>query len=363
MVTLAWRYARPRRLACAVVLFGFSACSPFEPAQTTRFKLLHAGSDSELGISNAHWLAYDDQHSRTAACTNAVAGDHDPSDCSTWFHPSFDWPASKCVPDADELKQGEMTDPGPNGSICVQGVLNPSLPCRTGSAQCLASSDDLNPSMDASNMWGAGFGLAFSASGKEPWDAIRHRVRGVAFDLSGVDEALLRDKILILRAELPIVLAANTAVPANHPLMRTDGSLIGVGGDLYRYDCTTKAQSQSHFEKNPPNRPLQLGDTLADADADAGTTAAAEIVTSELHPLGSPFWQLGPEASWGPSPMHVGHNEFEWSNVLPPKNSSYDFDPTQILGVHFQVAHADPSRTVPLHFAFCIQNLAFLLDE
>jgi hypothetical protein len=207
-------------------------------------------------------------------------------------------------------------------------------------------------------MWGAGVGLALSANGKQPWNAREHGVRGVAFDLSGVAENELGGTGLNLRVEIPIVLAPDATIPTDTPVMRNDGTLIGNNGRVYSYLCDSGTVLESPFPEE--QEPGQLRDVLVSADG--GPESGDVIVTSELHPSGSPFWQPGPMPAWVPSPLKVGHNEFEWGSVLPPKDSEYKFHETQILGIHFQVVHADPSNTEDLHFAFCIKNLAFLFE-
>jgi len=135
--------------------------------------------------------------------------------------------------------------------------------------------------------------------------------------------------------------------------MRDDGAVIGTNGKLYRAECTPQGVSQSSLSAEQNTGTLQ--------DVVSGNIVPKKLLTSELHPLGSPFWQSGVTSQWVPSPVQVGHNEFTWKSVLPPKSAEYPFDPTQIVGIHFQVAHGDPSNQEDLYFSFCVSNLAFIM--
>jgi hypothetical protein len=346
-------------LSLTLVCWQLSACSAFDPVSVPRFEFLHAGDNPELGITGAHWIAYDDQHSRTSACTNGATGNHEPSECSTLYEPAFDWDGPKCPNGTNDLSQGEIADPGPNGAVCIQGVLRRTSPCvRISDAeiaqgnprtQCLDTNDSNHRSVDASNMWGAGVGLAFTA-GDRGWDARAHGVVGVAFDLSGLTDAKLAAKELNFRVEIPIELDPDLDLLQGQPVMRSDGSVIGEDGDLYRYDCQAK-----RISKSVPSAEQHTG-KLSDVVVDGEPT----LVTSELHPQGSPFWQSGSEPLWVRSPAKAGHNELKFSSVLPPKDSGYSFDDRRIVGIHFQMAHGDPSNTSDLPFAFCISNLAVI---
>jgi hypothetical protein len=342
-----------RRLALSTVALGFllssvSACSSFEPAKERRYKLLHDKDDKELGIFGAYWRAYDDQHSATFACTNGAAGNHAPSECSHVDIPHFKWDGPKCRKDMGDLTDGDMPDPGPDGSICLQGLVGGVSHC-TGSPYCI---DDSNYG-DLSNIWGAGFGLVFDS--KDGWSAREHRVKGVAFDV-GPGDLTLGENGLNLRVQIPIVLDDSTPVPPARPLIRNDGSVLGMNGKIY--DCESGESSA------PPLPRTQT--TLGDA-----RVVGSDKVTSALHPVGSPFWQLPKTQDWGPSPVKVGHNEFLWSEVLPPpegltpddENDPYTFSDERILGVHFQVARPPKVNQKPFGFSFCISNLAFILEQ
>ena len=61
---------RPGRLAFALVCAALPACGSFDPVSVPHFEYLHVEDNPELGITGAHWIAYDDQHSLTSACTN-----------------------------------------------------------------------------------------------------------------------------------------------------------------------------------------------------------------------------------------------------------------------------------------------------
>jgi hypothetical protein len=348
-------------LAFGLACCALPACSSFDPVSVPHFQFLHAGDNPELGITGAHWIAYDDQHSRTSACTNGATGNHPPSECSTLYEPAFDWAGPKCPNGVNDLSQGEIADPGPNGALCIQGVLRSTSPCAripdaeiaAGSpqTQCLDTNDSNHRSVDASNMWGAGVGLAFTANDRG-WDAEAHGVVGVSFDLSGLTDAKLAEKDFHFRVEIPIELAPELDLPKEQPVMRSDGSVIGTDGELYRYDCSAEQISRSSL--SPEQHTGKLQDVVVDGEP--------TLVTSELHPQGSPFWQSGNESLWVRSPAKAGHNEFKLSSVLAPKDSGYGFDDRRIVGIHFQAAHGDPSNSIDLPFAFCISNLAVLLE-
>jgi len=347
--------AHSRASLVALVAFSACACSSFDPVEVPRFELVGQGDNERLEITGAQWVAYDDQHSLTSACTNGAAGNHDPDKCSLLYDPPFDWDEPKCVKGAAQLEDGKLKDPGKN--ICIQGVLRPYEGCQSSAQQCLETtiavgSTNTKEQVDASNMWGAGFGLAFTSHGKG-WNAKAHGVVGVAFDLSGMEEAKLGPKALNVRVEVPIVLAPETKLP-QQPVMRDDGKVIGISdGNLYHYDC----DSMNVVTERLPEE--QRTGTLNDVLSEKG---GSRLLTSELHPLGSPFWQEGTVSNWVPSPVHVGHNEFKLTSVLPPKDSEYVFDEdAEIVGIHFQVVHGDPSNKEDLPFSFCIANLAFLL--
>ncbi|HEY0466172.1 MAG TPA: hypothetical protein VGC79_18305 [Polyangiaceae bacterium] len=352
MVAARFRATPAQAFALGSLLLGTSACGSFDPVTQTRFTLLDAQTFESLDMLGAHWVAYDDQHSLTAACTNGAAGDHDPEECSNIYQPHFDWPRSKCPPLPAELDEGRMAQPEPGGSLCIHGQLSAMTICKNPDKQCY----DANDVGDVSNMWGAGVGLAFSADGKTPWLAHEHGVRGVAFDLSlSGDTTLAVDSTspseLNLRVEVPLLLPAATPVPDMRPLMREDGRVIGTNGKLY--DCAA-GELEDSFDRGQTT----LGSVLL---------KPAETVTSELHPYGSPFWQKSASSDWGPSPVRLGHNEFEWRDVFPPPQNDryrYPIDHAQmpILGVHFQVVHPKLGNTVPLAFVVCIKNLALLLE-
>jgi hypothetical protein len=349
MVAARWRRLGFGTTAIACLLSGISACSSFDPAKERRYKLLHAGDDRELQISGAYWRAYDDQHSSTFACTNGAAGNHAPNECSHLDIPHFDWDGPKCLEARGDLTDGNIA-PRADGSICLQGLLAGVAPCADPNPdRCIDSGDD----GDLSNIWGAGFGLVFNSN--EGWNADEHRVRGVAFDLSPQD-LKLGGSDLNLRVQIPIVLDDDTKVPFTRPLIRDDGTVLGKDGKIY--DCDSKPR---------PTMPEPRMET---------TLRAARViesghVTSELHPSGSPFWQLADAEDWGPSPLDVGHNEFEWDDVKPPPERLpgaddepvYSFRSDRILGVHFQVARPRKTNQEAVGFNFCIENLAFLLDE
>jgi hypothetical protein len=337
--------------ALAISLLAVSACSSFDPVKATRYMLLNADNYDALDISDAHWVAFDEQHSFSAACTNGAAGNHAPKDCSEVYAPWSGWKDPKCPPSEAELSQGYLADPGSNGAICIQGVLRRTLACNTGSAQCFQANG-----LDVSNMWGAGLGLTFSKFGKDAWSAPAHKVRGVAFDFSGSEETRLN-----LRVGIPIVLAPDIPVPSDRPFMRSDGSVLGTDGNIYNCDST---QSK---EPRVDRSTTTLKDALVEEHA-------RDPVTSERHSYGSAFWQ-SPSAnpSWGSSPVEVGHNEFAWSAVQQPPEApphagepdpyNYPFSSAQILGIHFQVVPPPKGNKVDLNFAFCIRHLALLLEE
>jgi len=345
MVTVAWRCASVRAAAIGALLFGISACSAFDPVKETRFTLLNPNTYAALGMPNARWVAYDDQHSFSAACTNGAAGNHAPSECAVVYVPWSDWQNPKCPPTEEQLSEGYLHDPGPNGHLCVRGVLHPLLPCGADrKTQCFGSNSG-DEIVDQSNMWGAGVGLVFSP-GNEGWDAPGHKVRGVAFDFDGPEETRLN-----LRVGIPIVLDSKTLVPPGRPFMRSDGSVLGTDGKIY--DCDSNDVSQSVVKREE----TRLIDAVVDPKP-------GDIVTSERHPYGSPFWQLPSTTSWDSSPVKRGHNEFEWPDIAPPPEAAFNylFDETQILGIHFQVVPPKNGGKNDLNFELCITNLAFLLE-
>ena len=316
MVTVLWRRTCLAAAPLGILLLGVSACSSFDPVKETRFTLLHAGDNEDLQISGARWVAYDDQHSLTSTCTNGAAGNHEPEECSLLYEPAIKKDVRKCWKAAAGLKGDlEQDDFGASGSICVKGLLRPLLSCVRGSEHRCTDTTNGDDNFDQSNMWGAGFGLAFSASGKEPWDADAHGVSGVAFDLTGIDQTKVGGIELNLRVEIPIELDPDTTVIPSPPVMRSDGSVIGSDGFVHRYDCDSGELTQTPVGLN--QRTDRLRDLLATTGEDASAESPA-IGTSGLHPSGSPFWQRSSD-TWGPSPARVGHNEFSWDNVLSPR--------------------------------------------
>jgi hypothetical protein len=155
------------------------------------------------------------------------------------------------------------------------------------------------------------------------------------------------------------LLPATTPVPSSRPLIRNDGSVLAADGIIYGCDSSTVEHG--------------LPATLADVRVGEDESP----LSSAQHTYGSSFWQLekppvvqpgmpGPGSDWDPSPVQEGHNEFVWSQVLPPLASqagtSYSFDKNQILGLQFQVAHRSEAAEKDILFAFQIKNLAFLLE-
>lgn len=338
-------------LALGALLLGACACGSFDPVTQTQHTLLNRDSYEALGMLGAHWVAYDDQHSLTAACTNGAAGNHDPEDCSHVYQPHFDWQPSKCPPEPAQLDDGRIADPKGDSAICFHGELSAMKPCTNPDTQCY------NPEQrDVSNMWGAGIGLAFSGDGKTPWIAHAHGIRGVAFDLSLSDDTKLAvddstASELNLRVEVPIMLPATTPVPSSRPLMRENGTVIDLKGNVHH--CAAGAPAEPSFDRKKTTlRSIVSGDT--------------QTITSELHPYGSPFWQKSAGRAWGPSPVRLGHNEFEWGDIYPPPQpDTYPIEQQEmaILGIHFQVAHPNMGNTAPLAFVVCIKNLALLSEQ
>jgi len=359
MVAKVWRHLPVRALAGSTLLLTLSACGSFDPVQQTRFEWLTTG-DNEFGMMDAHWVAYDDQHSTTSACTNRAAGNHPPEQCSHLDKPHFDWSGGSCPPSADQLDAGRKIVPEEDGAICIHGELSAMQSCdpKKVPEQCFEASGV----GDVSNMWGAGFGLAFSHDGKTAWNPRDHRVRGMAFDLSIAQDTKLAVGVLdppsdlFLRVEIPTLLPGTTALPSDifttRPVMREDGSVIDTSGDPHGCDGAPPAAVN--------------GDRTELASVLLPKPDAVSSVSSELHPYGSPFWQKPADRDWGPSPVRVGHNEFEWGDVYPPpQDDAYALDRNQleILGVHFQVVHPKKGNSAPLAFMVCINHLAVLLDE
>jgi len=334
------------------LLLIVSGCGSFNPVAERRFVRLDGdrASYARLGIPGAHWVAYDDQHSRTAACTNRVAGNHPASECSHLDRPYFDWQGGKCPPDPGQLDQVNQTLAHVTDSICTQGVLSALVPCNNAPEQCRNSQQN-SFDFDTSNMWGAGVGLSFSEDGKRAWNPDEQGVKGIAFDLLVFPEGTqLGGSELNLRVQIPSVLVEpdDTSVEYDQPLLREDGSLVDMNGNLR--SCEVEGISARGVRRS----------------LDAGGSET-DVITSEQHPYGSSFWQSpvrdGDERDWGPSPVALGHNEFSLDEVAhPPGDKTYVFDRSKILGVHFQVAHPKLGNRTAYPFAFCIQNLAFLLQ-
>ena len=340
-----------------LVCCALCACSSFDPVSVPNFEYLQVGDNPGLGITGAEWVAYDDQHSRTSACTNGATGNHDPSECSELEQPHFEWEGSKCPDGKSEVYT--FHDAKPNGPVCIRGWLRKMLPCEliseaqrmkhSAEAQCVSTTDLNGKSVDTSNMWGAGVGLAFNSN--EGWNAPAHGVIGVSFDLSVLPDTELGANALNLRVEIPIALSETLALPRQEkPVTRSDGSVIGPNGKLYRYDCKSTLITQTDF----PERTGTVADLAVDGEP--------MLITSQLHPQGSPFWQPGTKSLWQPSPIKAGHNEFKWSSVLPPAESGYEFDAHKIVGIHVQVVHPDPANLTDVQFDFCISNLAVLKE-
>lgn len=384
MVTVDWRCAGSA-MVLGLLLFGAFACSPFDPVKVKRFQLLYEDTYEALGMSGARWVEYDDQHSLTSACTNGAAGDHLPSECSLVY---AEWDSGaggdgsggaggdgsggeagipkrrnpKCPPTQDELDKVVIADPGADGSICISGVLHPYQPCKHDVTQCLgiAVGDRL---VDVSYMWGAGVGLKFNR--ENAWNAAGHQVRGIAFEFSGTEQARAH-----LRVEIPILLAADTRVPNDRPIIRSDGSVLDTQGMIH----SCNSADVSPFDVRRDDTRLDAVVRKQEGDGQEGDG----FVTSELHPYGSPFWQEAqgnPDVpAWTYSPVQHGYNEVEWSDIQPPPElDTYPFTNTHILGVHFQVSYPtecerETDRKVcdeqdDLDFGFCIKELAVLFEE
>lgn len=369
VVAVGFRRACVRALGLGCVLAAFSACSSFNPVEERRFKWLNATTYTELGMPTAYWHAYDDQHSRTSPCTNGVAGNHDPDECAHIDTPRiFDWDGGKCAPLGEKAKAlTQPLEPSRKGSFsyCLQGSLDAILPCKD-TQKGLYCTDS---GTDDSNMWGAGFGLAFSADDdhKQAWDANRYGVTGVAFDLSILPD----DRKVNLSVELPIMLSRTEPVPDDRPLMRDDGSVIGPqdDGQIHSYVCPSDSPVPAPKQPRPnAGQPRVLGDALTPYSDRCPHEEQGDLcVPSDLHPYGHPLWSDDrDDPTWGPSPVRPGHNEFRWGDVLVPKHSSekdppYDFESSRLLGILFHVVHAK-NENLTYGFHFCISNLAFLQD-
>jgi hypothetical protein len=383
VVAVAWRRIGLAAVAIGLLLSGVSACSSFDPVKERRYKLLRQSNDPDLDMVGAHWHVYDDQHSLKSACTNAAGGNHESWQCSTLTEPRFTWDGGVCPPTTGNLKRGELpaSDPlaGSDEPICLHGVIGEVLDCNTGThpIKCYNAEN----AGDVSNMWGAGIGLRFSEGGQAAWSPTGHRIgaiRGVAFDVIDL-LALDGASDLNLRIEFPIALEGDTRVPfTKRPLMRDDGRVIGTDGILYG-DCEEEEPRLFPPLNKEPLESVVLSDLVAPSDA----------VTSNQHPYGHPFWQLpqlepDQKREWKPSPWKRGHNELVWKEVKAPPETkadgNYDFpryvdsDPdielTQddlshydLLGIEFHVVPPASNNRDSIAFGFCIQNLAFLLEE
>lgn len=351
---IAGQHAWAENIALGLLLAGTAGCSSFDPVPGTRFQLLNEATYEKLQMPGAHWAAYDDQHSTRFQCTNGAAGDHDPSECSTLLEPMFTWDGPRCKEDrvdlASDLKQGAIAEHQINGvfePICIRGWLRPRKSCVGPGLETRCQSFD---GTDASNMWGAGVGLTFSADGTTGWNAESHHVKGVAFELSGTSDTL--DK---LRVVIPTLLDATTPVPKDRPLIRADGTIVATDGIVYNCHLTETDRGAAYS-------------TLGDVN----TPDSSEILTSDQHPNASPFWQPYAVPSWSMSPTVAGQNRFDLSEVLPPPSTdtlmqpnpgSYPFtDKTRILGIHFQVAQPKKNLDEAIEFSLCIKNLAFILE-
>jgi hypothetical protein len=82
--------------------------------------------------------------------------------------------------------------------------------------------------------------------------------------------------------------------------------------------------------------------------------------STEDHVDGSPYWGAGEDGSYPASNVAVGHNEFRWEDVTPPR-TTYDFDRTKILAIQFHVP-AITAGTSRGQYEFCISNLTFLRE-
>lgn len=339
MVTKLPRHAELRS-AALVVLLACAGCGSFDRVGERRYALLDGDSQTydRFQISGAHWLAYDDQHSTSFACTNGAAGNHPPDECSLLLkQPPFSWVGPKCHLDPKQLEEAKLDEPGQDG-LWVQGIRRKLQPCVTPHpTQCYELGGDV------SNMWGAGVGLIFSSDGTTPWNAALNHVRGIAFDFVGSAETRAN-----LRVGIPTLLEEDTPLPPGRPLMRTNGSVLGTDGKVY--DCESRVIAE-----------LAAPERLSDAHVDGESGP----LSSGQHPYGPSFWQLRAvdDFRWRASPVVEGHNEFEWSKVMPPPEPgiNYAFDPAQILGVQFQIV-SQTATDEDLLFAFRIQNLALLLE-
>jgi len=343
--------ARPSEIALGALFLGIAGCSSFDPVSGTRFKLLNQDTYAELDMPDAHWAAYDDQHSARFQCTNGAAGNHDSSKCSSVTEPRFEWTGPKCIADLPKkgLDQGLIQEHKVDGifePICIRGVLHHREDCLQPGVGTRCRTYD----GDTSNIWGVGVGLTFSADSKTGWNAESHHVKGVAFEVTGSTGTL--DK---LRVGIPTVLDPDTAIPAESPLIRTDGTVVDTEGNLY--DCHTEVVPGGPVAR-AKLRDVNVEDPFA-------------TVTSDQHPNASPFWQSASTPSWTMSPAVEGQNRFDLSEVLPPPLStdlpvnpvSYPFTrKTQILGIHFQVVQPKENLKEDFEFSLCIKNLAFILE-
>ncbi|HYP97985.1 MAG TPA: hypothetical protein VER96_04875 [Polyangiaceae bacterium] len=329
-------------LALGLSLFGLSACSSFDPVPETHFVLLNSSTYESLGMtSGPRWVVYDDQHSPTFSCTNGAAGKHAPEDCSLIYkEPRFKAGGPKCLWERDPSDDGALPEPGPEG-ICIQGVRRPMLHCEdreTAPDRCFDDADG-----DESNMWGAGVGLSFSAEGTTAWNPNDHGVTGIAFEFTGPKSVKEN-----LRVGIPTLLNESAVVSSERPLTRSDATVIDKNGKVYTCNGTSVP-------------PVQRTNTLADVRVDGQPST----LTSGQHPSGSSYWQEGSSTSWVASPVVDGQNQFDLSKVLPPPlkdsgSKGFEFDRTQMLGIHFQVAYQENKHS-ELQFGFCIKNLALIL--
>ena len=342
MVVAAWRGIQVNALALSPLLFAIAACSSFAPVGETRFVLLNESGYKLLGMPSEEpkWAVYDDQHSPTFSCTNGAAGGHRSAECSVVYKdPPFD-PGPRCLKDKNQAESGDLRAPGPEG-VCIQGMRPHMLHCVDHQVSPDRCYEDAG--LDVSNMWGAGVGLSFSSDGNTPWNPEEHGVTGVAFEFSGPESVRAN-----LRVGIPTVLKDSDVISDERPLTRFDASVVDTKGNVY--DCDGKVAD--HYERS---------NKLSDVRVDGKPS----ILTSRQHPSGSSFWQPDPQTNWIASPVVDGQNQFDLKEVLPPPlttpgTKGFDFDRTQMLGIHFQIVYQD-RKNDELPFSFCIKNLAVIL--
>jgi hypothetical protein len=180
--------------------------------------------------------------------------------------------------------------------MCTTGETAVILPCQPG------VTTNGCPTMDYSNIWGAGIGFDFNANKgmpdgdgvKRPWNPDAHGITGISFELDVAPRPGFR-------VEFPMVLL----------------------------------------------------------DSEATAVMLPSGATTDDHPDGAPYW--GADSSFRDSPVAVSPqvNVVRWDAVKKPGTAmTYVFDKTRMLGIQF---HVPAVKLAPRGaYNFCVSKLTFL---